>query len=96
METAAYIVIVIVKVLEHPCLGVMKWLMIFPPAGGAICAVPGLNIRLNTGLRIRSDPVFLPGSGFQISLDPDPVSVQILEQKKIAESSLKVIYQKKT
>ena len=32
-----------------------------------------------------ADPVgsdVLPGSGFQISLDPDPVSVQILEQKK--------------
>ena len=48
------------------------------------------------------DPVFLHGSGFgfQISLDPDmgpdPVSAQILEQKKIAERSLKVIYQKKT
>ena len=40
-----------------------------------------------------ADPVgsgVLPGSGFQISLDPDPVSVQILEQKKIAESSLKL------
>ena len=38
------------------------------------------------------------GSGLQISLDPDPgpVSAQILEQKKIAERSLKVIYQKKT
>ena len=35
------------------------------------------------------------GSGLQISLDPDPVLVQILEQKKIAERSLKVIYQKK-
>ena len=35
------------------------------------------------------------GSGFQISLDPGPVSAQILE-KKIAERSLKVIYQKKT
>ena len=59
-----------------------------------------------------SDSVFLPGSGsdFQISLDPDPdrvfkfsldpdpgpVSAQILEQKKIGERSLKVIYQKKT
>ena len=46
------------------------------------------------------DPVFLPGfgsgSGFQISLDPDPVSTQILEQKKISERFLKVIYQKKT
>ena len=40
------------------------------------------------------DPVFLhgSGSGFQISLDPDPgpVSAQILEQKKIAERFLKV------
>ena len=35
------------------------------------------------------------GSGFKISLDPDPVSAQ-MEQKKIAERSLKVIYQKKT
>ena len=45
-----------------------------------------------------ADPMFLhgSGSGFQISLDPDPVSAQILEQKKIAERSLKVIYQKKT
>ena len=46
------------------------------------------------------DQVFLPGSGstYQISLDPDsdPVSAQILEQKKNAERSLKVIYQKKT
>ena len=31
------------------------------------------------------DPVFLhgSGSGFQISLDPDPVSAQILEPKKL-------------
>ena len=45
-----------------------------------------------------SDPVFLPGSGsgFHISLDPDLVSAQILEQKKSAERSLKVIYQNKT
>ena len=49
-------------------------------------------------IRIRSDPVFLhgSGSGFQISLDPDPVSAQILKYKKNAERSLKVIYQKKT
>ena len=45
-------------------------------------------------MRIREDPVFLPRSGFQIFLDP--VSAQILEQKKSAEMSLKVIYQKKT
>ena len=38
--------------------------------------------------------MFLPGSGsgFQISLDPDPVSAQILEQKKecrkVSESDL--------
>ena len=47
---------------------------------------PGLRIR------IRSDPVFLHGSGsgpgFQISLDP--VSAQILEQKsrKVSKSDL--------
>ena len=35
------------------------------------------------------------GSGFQMSQDPDPVSAQ-MKQKKIAERSLKVIYQKKT
>ena len=45
------------------------------------------------------------GSGFQISLepdpvfkfflDPDPVSAQILEQKKSAESSLKMISEEK-
>ena len=39
---------------------------------------------------------FGSGSGFQISLDPDPVSARILEQRKIAERALKVIYQKKT
>ena len=59
-----------------------------------------------TGLRIRSDPVFLhgsgsgSGSGFQISLDPDPVSDQILEQKKecrnvsksdLSEENLKIM-----
>ena len=59
----------------------------------------------HTGLRIRirSDPVFLHGSGsgfknfsgsgsesgFQISLDPDPVSAQILEQKKLQKGLLK-------
>ena len=44
---------------------------------------PGLRIR------IRSDMVFLTGSGsgFQISLDPDPVSAQILEQKKCRKVS---------
>ena len=47
---------------------------------------------------INLDQVLLPGSGsgFQISLDPDPFSAQILEQKKGAERSPKVIYQKKT
>ena len=45
-------------------------------------------------IRIRSDPVFLPGSGsgFKISLDldphPDPVSAQILEQKKRLQKGL--------
>ena len=37
-----------------------------------------------------ADPVgsgVLPGSGFQISLDPDPVSAQILGQKKSAEKT---------
>ena len=34
--------------------------------------------------------------GFQISLDPDPVSARILGQKKSTERALKVIYQKKT
>ena len=38
----------------------------------------------------------LSGSGFQISLDPDPVSTRILEPKKSAERALKVIYWKKT
>ena len=35
------------------------------------------------------DPVFLhgSGSGFQISLDPGPVSAQILEQKKCRKVS---------
>ena len=54
-----------------------------------------LNIASNV-----ADPVFLPrsGSGFQIFLYlvPDQVSAQILERKKSAERSLKVIYQKKT
>ena len=42
-----------------------------------------------------ADPVFLPGSGsgFQISLDPDPVSAPGSRSKnKSAESALKVIY----
>ena len=49
------------------------------------------------GLRIRCF-VSESGSGYQISLDPDPdpVSAKILEQKKSAERSLKVIYRKKT
>ena len=32
-----------------------------------------LYIYTGLRIRIRSDPVFLHGSGFQISLDPDPV-----------------------
>ena len=43
--------------------------------------------RARAGFRIliRSDPVFLhgSGSGFQISLDPDPVLARILEQKRV-------------
>ena len=46
-------------------------------------------------IRIRFSNFSGSGSCFQISLDPDPVSAQILEQKKSAERSLKVIYQKK-
>ena len=53
-------------------------------------------------MRIRSELVFLPGSGsgFQIFLDPDPVSAQILEQKKecrnvsksdLSEENLKIM-----
>ena len=44
-------------------------------------------VALVAGLRIRSGPVFLYGfgSGFQISLDP--VSAQILEQKKLQKVS---------
>ena len=64
---------------------------------GAICA-DGANRHVARRVA-DSDPVCLPesGSGFQTSLDPDPVSAQILEQKiKSAERSLKVIYQKKT
>ena len=36
-----------------------------------------------------ADPVFLygSGSGFQISLDPDPVSAQFLEPKKCRKVS---------
>ena len=64
----------------------------------------GINMHNRIVDRVADpDPVFLhgygSGSGFQISLDPDPVSVQILEQKKVAERSLKtlkVIYQKIT
>ena len=46
------------------------------------------------GLRIRIRILFsnFSGSGIQ-TLDPDPVLAQILEQKKSAERSLKVIYQ---
>ena len=47
-------------------------------------------------IRIRFSNFSGSGSGFKISLDPDPVSAQILEQKINAERSLKVIYQKKT
>ena len=36
------------------------------------------------------------GSGFQISLDPDPVSAQILEQKKECRKVSKSDYQQKT
>ena len=66
-------------------------------------------LELGLRIRIRSDPVFLPGSGsgFQICLDPDLVfefhwtRIQIGFQprvwyKKSAERYLKVIYQKKT
>ena len=34
-------------------------------------------------IRIRFSKFSGSGSGFQISLDPDPVSAQILEQKKM-------------
>ena len=51
-----------------------------------------------------SDPVFYPGSGsgFQVSMDPDPVFQiyldpdRIPEPKKSAERALKVNYLKKT
>ena len=68
---------------------------------------PGLRIRIRCfcmdpdhvfkflWIRIRFSNFSGSGSVFQISLDPDPVSAQ-MEQKKIAERSLKVIYQKKT
>ena len=44
-------------------------------------------------MRIRSDPVFLDGSGSGFQIFLDPVSAQILEPKKIAERSLKLMYQ---
>ena len=47
-------------------------------------------------IRIRFSNFAGSGSGFQISLDPDPVAAQILEQnKKSAERSRKGVYQKK-
>ena len=57
---------------------------------------PNPNPMVNNRVSKRvadPEPVFLhgSGSGFQISLDP--VSAQILEQNKIAERSIKVIYQ---
>ena len=65
--------------------------------GGVTSLWPGLSVGLsNFPRRVRVADRDLVGSGFQISLDPDPVTAQIVEQKKIAERSLKVIYQKKT
>ena len=44
-------------------------------------------------IRIRSDPVFLPGSGsgFKISLDLEPVSAPGSRSKKSAEENLKIM-----
>ena len=79
----------------------------FPPLSEGLLKNRIWASALRSGLRIRirSDPVFLHGSGstFQISLDPDPVFKFLwirfqprFWNKKIAERSLKVIYQKKT
>ena len=32
------------------------------------------------------DPVFLPGSGFKVSLDPDPITVDVGDNLKIEQA----------
>ena len=70
----------------------LQWVADPDSVGSGVFAWIRIRIRFSNFSGSGSDSE----SGFKISMDPDPVSAQILEQKKIAERSLKVIYQKKT